>query len=104
VLLRLAYLAATNTFALLRLLPMGDRDKDIENPGAAAPTDSSYSARSASPRSPTPTAPSSRACSIKSRLTRHSVISSFSFPRPLAIPGNLDHPWGWRVGFSILGV
>ena len=29
-LLRLAYLAATNTFALLRLLPMGDRDKDIE--------------------------------------------------------------------------
>jgi transposase InsO family protein len=30
VLLRLAYLAATNTFAFLRLLPMGDRDKDIE--------------------------------------------------------------------------
>jgi transposase len=30
VLLRLAYLAATNTFALLRLLPMIDRDKDIE--------------------------------------------------------------------------
>jgi putative transposase len=30
VLLRLAYLAATNTFTLLRLLPMGDRDKDIE--------------------------------------------------------------------------
>jgi putative transposase len=30
VLLRLAYLAATNTFALLRLLPMSDRDKDIE--------------------------------------------------------------------------
>ncbi|MFG2785805.1 integrase core domain-containing protein [Streptomyces prunicolor] len=29
-LLRLAYLAATNTFALLRLLPMNDRDKDIE--------------------------------------------------------------------------
>lgn len=29
-LLRLAYLAATNTFALLRLLPMSDRDKDIE--------------------------------------------------------------------------
>jgi transposase InsO family protein len=29
-LLRLAYLAATNTFALLRLLPMGDRDKDME--------------------------------------------------------------------------
>jgi hypothetical protein len=30
VLLRLAYLAATNTFALLRLLPMNDREKDIE--------------------------------------------------------------------------
>ncbi|MFF1688008.1 MULTISPECIES: integrase [unclassified Streptomyces] len=29
-LLRLAYLAATNTFALLRLLPMSDRDKDTE--------------------------------------------------------------------------
>jgi hypothetical protein len=26
----LAYLAATNTLALLRLLPMSDRDKDIE--------------------------------------------------------------------------
>jgi hypothetical protein len=30
VLLRLAHRAARNTFALLRLLPMGDRDKDIE--------------------------------------------------------------------------
>jgi hypothetical protein len=30
VLLRLAYLTVTNTFAVLRLLPMGDRDKDIE--------------------------------------------------------------------------
>jgi putative transposase len=30
VLLRLAYLAATNVFALLRLLSMSDRDKDIE--------------------------------------------------------------------------
>ncbi|MFF9646886.1 integrase core domain-containing protein [Kitasatospora aureofaciens] len=29
-LLRLAYLAATNTFALLRLLPMSSREKDIE--------------------------------------------------------------------------
>ncbi|WP_066376450.1 hypothetical protein [Herbidospora mongoliensis] len=29
-LFRLAYLAVTNTFAALRLLPMGDRDKDIE--------------------------------------------------------------------------
>ncbi|MGW3472355.1 helix-turn-helix domain-containing protein [Saccharopolyspora sp. NPDC000995] len=29
-LLRLAYLAATNTFTLLRLLAMSDRDKDIE--------------------------------------------------------------------------
>ncbi len=29
-LLRLAYPAVTNTFAALRLLPMGDRDKDIE--------------------------------------------------------------------------
>jgi hypothetical protein len=28
--LRLAYLAATNTFTLLRLLPTGDRDKNIE--------------------------------------------------------------------------
>ncbi|MER5183872.1 hypothetical protein ABT009_36960 [Streptomyces sp. NPDC002896] len=29
-LLRLAYLAATNAFALLRLLPMSDRDKGIK--------------------------------------------------------------------------
>ena len=29
-LLRLAYLAVTNVFALLRLLPMSDRDKDVE--------------------------------------------------------------------------
>ncbi|MEV1171387.1 integrase core domain-containing protein [Nonomuraea sp. NPDC049784] len=29
-LLRLTYLAVTNTFAALRLLPMGDRDKDVE--------------------------------------------------------------------------
>jgi hypothetical protein len=30
VLLRLAYLTVTNTFAVLRLLPMTDRDKDVE--------------------------------------------------------------------------
>jgi hypothetical protein len=30
VLLRLAYLTVTNTFAVLRLLPMSDRDKDTE--------------------------------------------------------------------------
>jgi putative transposase len=30
VLLRLAYLGLTNTFALLRLVPMSDRDKDLE--------------------------------------------------------------------------
>ena len=29
-LLRLAYLTVTNTFAVLRLLPMTDRDKDAE--------------------------------------------------------------------------
>ncbi|MFE4676310.1 hypothetical protein ACFRI7_38995 [Streptomyces sp. NPDC056716] len=29
-LLRLAYLSVTNTFTLLRLLPMSERDKDIE--------------------------------------------------------------------------
>jgi len=29
-LLRLAYLGITNAFALLRLLPGGDRNKDIE--------------------------------------------------------------------------
>ena len=29
-LLRLAYLTVTNTFAVLRLLPMGDREKDVE--------------------------------------------------------------------------
>ncbi|GAB2810629.1 hypothetical protein GCM10027073_48830 [Streptomyces chlorus] len=29
-LLRLAYLAATNIFTLLRLLPMSDREKDVE--------------------------------------------------------------------------
>ena len=28
--LRLAYLALTNTFALIRMLPMSDRDKDVE--------------------------------------------------------------------------
>lgn len=31
VLLRLAYLAATNAFALLRLLPMSEREKEVEN-------------------------------------------------------------------------
>jgi putative transposase len=30
VLLRLAYLGVTNAFAMLRLLPMSDRDKDVE--------------------------------------------------------------------------
>jgi hypothetical protein len=30
VLLRLAYLGVANAFALLRLLPMSDRDKDAE--------------------------------------------------------------------------
>jgi putative transposase len=30
VLLRLAYLTVTNAFAALRLLPVGDRDKDVE--------------------------------------------------------------------------
>lgn len=29
-LLRLAYLTATNTFAMMRLVPMSDRDKDTE--------------------------------------------------------------------------
>ncbi|MGY4745885.1 integrase, partial [Streptomyces sp. ATMOS53] len=29
-LLRLTYLAVTNTFALLRLLPMSDREKEVE--------------------------------------------------------------------------
>ncbi|WP_167746824.1 hypothetical protein [Streptomyces malaysiensis] len=29
-LLRLAYLAATNALAFLRLLPMSDREKDVE--------------------------------------------------------------------------
>ena len=33
-LLRLTYLTVTNTFALLRRLPMSDRDKDIEIPVA----------------------------------------------------------------------
>jgi hypothetical protein len=28
--LRLAYLAMTNTFALIRMLPVSDRDKDVE--------------------------------------------------------------------------
>jgi hypothetical protein len=30
VLLRLSYLAVSNAFTVLRLLPMGDRDKDVE--------------------------------------------------------------------------
>jgi putative transposase len=30
VLLRLAYLTVTNAFAVLRLLPLSDRDKDAE--------------------------------------------------------------------------
>jgi putative transposase len=43
VLLRLAYLGLTNTFALLRLLPMSDRDKaqdelDRRTLGADLPT------------------------------------------------------------------
>ncbi len=38
VLLRLAYLAATNALAFLRLLPMSDRDKDIRDPRTPAPT------------------------------------------------------------------
>ena len=29
-LIRLAYLAVSNAFAVLRLLPMSDRDKDVE--------------------------------------------------------------------------
>ncbi|MEV7969640.1 hypothetical protein AB0O34_27220 [Sphaerisporangium sp. NPDC088356] len=29
-LVRLVYLTVTNAFAALRLLPMGDRDKDVE--------------------------------------------------------------------------
>ncbi|MET9245408.1 hypothetical protein [Nonomuraea sp. NPDC003709] len=29
-LLRLAYVTVTNAFAVLRLLPMGNRDKDVE--------------------------------------------------------------------------
>ncbi|GAA3616351.1 hypothetical protein GCM10022419_122080 [Nonomuraea rosea] len=29
-LFRLAYLAVTNSFAALRLLPVGDREKDVE--------------------------------------------------------------------------
>ncbi|MFI1354564.1 hypothetical protein ACH4TV_13420 [Streptomyces sp. NPDC020898] len=29
-LLRLAYLGVTNAFAMLRLLPMSDREKDVE--------------------------------------------------------------------------
>ncbi|GAA0903814.1 MULTISPECIES: hypothetical protein [Streptomyces violaceusniger group] len=29
-LLRLTYLGVTNAFAMLRLLPMADRDKDVE--------------------------------------------------------------------------
>ena len=31
-LLRLAYLTITNAFAALRLLPMSDREKDVEIP------------------------------------------------------------------------
>jgi hypothetical protein len=34
-LLRLAYLGITNAFALLRLLPRSDRDKDAEIPRCA---------------------------------------------------------------------
>jgi len=30
VLLRMAYLGVTNVFALLRLLPVSDRDKDVK--------------------------------------------------------------------------
>jgi putative transposase len=41
VLLRLAYLGVTNVFALLRLLPRGDRDKDIEILSLCVPTLSS---------------------------------------------------------------
>jgi hypothetical protein len=53
VLLRLAYVAATHALTLLRLLPMSDRDKDIE---ILALRHQLLDARSASPCSRTPTA------------------------------------------------
>jgi putative transposase len=40
-LLRLAYLGITNAFTVLRLLPGGDRDKDIEILSLCVPTLSS---------------------------------------------------------------
>ncbi|WP_443044159.1 hypothetical protein OHA88_02815 [Streptomyces sp. NBC_00353] len=57
-LLRLTYLAVTNTCALLRLLPMSDRDKDIEILALRHQLLVLH-ASSASPGSPTPTARSS---------------------------------------------
>jgi hypothetical protein len=55
-LLCLAYLAVMNTLALLRLLPMSERDKDIEILALRHRRSSSCNARSANPRSPTRTA------------------------------------------------
>jgi hypothetical protein len=49
VFLRLAFLGVTNTLALLRLLPMSDRNKDAENPGATAPDQRRRGRRAAVP-------------------------------------------------------
>lgn len=38
--LRLVYLGVSNAFALLRLLPMNDRDKDADHPNTLATRDS----------------------------------------------------------------
>ena len=41
-LLRLTYLAVTNTFAVLRLLPMSNRDKDVEILALRVPCQNSF--------------------------------------------------------------
>ncbi|MET7424324.1 hypothetical protein [Dactylosporangium sp. NPDC005555] len=65
-LLRLAYLAATNAFALLRLLPMSDQDKNIEILALRHQL-LVLQRQAASPCSRTPTALSSPACSTACR-------------------------------------
>ncbi|WP_447007250.1 hypothetical protein ACRAKI_12605 [Saccharothrix isguenensis] len=80
-LLRLAYLGVTNTFALLRLLPMSDRDKDTEILSLRHQiTVLERQLGDARPRFSPPTGPSSRHCCTDSRRKRF-VDSGYWYAR-----------------------
>jgi hypothetical protein len=71
VLLRLAYLGVTNAFALLRLLPMSDRDKDTEIPALRHQiTVLERNSETPAHGSPPATGHSSRHCCTDSRSPR----------------------------------